>query len=273
MVEIKASLVKELRERTNVSMMECKKALIETNGDLEAAIEILRKAGQAKAVKKSSRVAAEGLVIFKVAANNKSAAIVEVNCETDFVAKGEQFKEFADKIAKLALEKQLESNADSIENMRLELVAKLGENIAVRRSKHLEIQQGTIGAYLHGVSGVAKIATLVSIDIDNPELAKDIAMQVAAMKPEFISEEYVPKSRIAPEKEVFMAQAKQLAANKPGNVLEKIVSSKIKTFLSEITLVGQAFIKDSSKTIEQLLNSHKAKVTNIIRYEVGENIE
>jgi elongation factor Ts len=282
--EISAGLVKELRERTGVGMMECKKALVAANGDIEKAIEDLRKAGQAKAVKKSDRIAAEGLIVISIAKDAKSVAMVEINCETDFVAREEKFREFANAISSVALHSQLdkvEALADaiipttkkSVEETRLALVATLGENIAVRRAFYLQVKEGVVGAYLHGSNDGARIASIVAINKDEANLAKDLAMQVAAMKPEYIAEKDLPAERIAKEKEIFMAEVMKNNAGKPADILEKIVLGKLKKLAKEITLLGQEFVKDSDTTIEQLLKNAKAEVTHMVRYEVGEGIE
>ncbi len=284
MIEITAGLVKELRERTGVGMMECKKALVVANGDIDKAIEDLRKAGQAKAVKKGDRIAAEGLIVIITAPDNKSAAMVEINCETDFVAREGKFKQFANYVSKVVLNSGIEDidtlaniiipeTQKSIEDARLELISQLGENIAVRRCVYVHVKDGVVGTYLHGSAEGARIAAMVSINKEKPELAKDLAMQVAAMKPEYIAEQDIPKERLAKEKEIFMAEVTQNNTGKPAEIIEKIVGGKIKKLAKEITLLGQDFVKESSQTIEQLLKSANSDVTYIVRYEVGEGIE
>lgn len=284
MIEITAGLVKELRERTGVGMMECKKALVAANGDIDKAIEDLRKAGQAKAVKKGDRIAAEGLIVIITAPDNKTAAMVEINCETDFVAREGKFKQFANYVSKVVLNSGIEDidtlaniiipeTQKSIEDARLELISQLGENIAVRRSVYVHVKDGVVGTYLHGSAEGARIAAMVSINKEKPELAKDLAMQVAAMKPEYIAEQDIPKERLAKEKEIFMAEVMQNNTGKPAEIIEKIVGGKIKKLAKEITLLGQDFVKESSQTIEQLLKSANSDVTYIVRYEVGEGIE
>jgi elongation factor Ts len=270
MTQITADMVKELRMRTGTGIMECKKALVESGGDLDKAIEALRKAGQAKAIKKGMRATAEGLVSIALADNNKSAAIVEVNCETDFVAREAGFKQFVlDVAASVLKNKVLE---EKFEETRLALISKLGENISVRRVDFQEVSNGVIGTYIHGSDDAARIASLVCIDTDDVSLATDLAMQVAAMDPEYLDESLVPEERIAKEKEIFMVQAKEANANKPEDILSKIVNGKLKKFIKDITLLGQVFVKDSSQNIAQLLQAKKAKILDYKRFEVGEGI-
>ena len=278
------ALVKELRERTGVGMMECKKALVASNGDIEKAIDDLRKSGQAKAVKKGDRIAAEGLVVISLAADNKSAAMVEVNCETDFVAREDQFKKFAGAASQLALQNATEdltaleqmvipTSNKTIAAASLELVATLGEKIAPRRIVYLAVTDGVVGAYLHGSADGARIAAMVTINKPDLTLAKDLAMQVAAMKPEYITEQDIPADRLNKEKEIFLAEVQEHNAGKPQEILEKIVAGKIKKFVKEVTLLGQEFVKDPNQTIEQLLKAANATVSKMIRFEVGEGIE
>ena len=259
MAQITASMVKELRERTGVGMMECKKALVAAEGDMDSAIEALRKAGQAKGDKKAGRTTAEGLVAIKVAEHGKRAAMVEVNCETDFVAREGLFAEFAQQLADCALANQQDNvellmpcalqGGQSAEQLRLELVAQLGENIVVRRIQLIDSLSGVVGAYVHGGVATGRIGALAALDLENAQLAKDLAMHVAAMKPEYIDESVVPEARIAQEKEIFLAQAEQAQAGKPADILEKIVVGKVKKFLKEITLQGQPFVKDGDQTV------------------------
>ena len=267
MTQITAEMVRDLRERTGVGMMDCKKALVAANGEMDLAIETLRKAGQATAVKKGSRIAAEGVVSVAVTADKKSAIIVEVNCETDFVAREARFKAFAQQIANKSL--------SDVEEARLALVGQLGENIVVRRERTVKAEAaGTVAAYVHGgEAGAAQIGALVAISVDDANLAKDLTMHIAAMKPEYISEADVPAERVAKEKEILLAQAQEANAGKPIEILEKIISGKIGKFIKEITLVGQPFIKNTDQTVGALLDSHKAKVTDFVRFEVGEGIE
>ena len=259
---ISAAQVKELRERTGSGMMECKKALVEAGGDMEAAVELLRKSGLAKADKKAGRVAAEGLIVIELSDDGKRAAQVEVNCETDFVAKKEEFQDFAGKVARRVLvsnpdslealmEMPLEDGSDvSIETARKELVAKLGENITVRRFTVMETS-GTIGSYIHG----GRIGVLVDLDGGDAGLARDIAMHVAASRPVAVSEADVPADLLAKEREIITAQAEE--SGKPA----------------EITLLGQPFVKDPDTTVGKLLDKAGARVAGFQRMELGEGIE
>lgn len=277
-MNISASQVKELRERTGSGMMECKKALVEANGDLEAAVEIMRKAGLAKADKKSSRTAAEGCIRVHAAADGKSAAMVEINCETDFVAKNEEFVAFADQVAQSVLASD-PANIDALLSVRLEgvdisaderrkeLIAKLGENINVRRFERYVSANGATASYLHG----ARIGVLVEIEGGDAGLGKDIAMHVAASKPVCVDENGVAPELIAKEKEIYTAQAAD--SGKPANIVEKMVEGRVKKFLGEITLVGQPFVKDPDQTVGALLKSKGASVARFVRLEVGEGIE
>lgn len=274
-MEITASLVKELRERTGSGMMECKKALVEAQGDIEAAIEAMRKSGQAKAAKKAGRIAAEGIVLAQKQDN--LAAIVEINSETDFVAKGDDFKEFAQAVidtvfkarpANLEALLAAELNGKTVEETRNDLVAKIGENINVRRFTLFEnVEGGNLGVYPHGT----RIAVLVQMKGGSPELAKDIAMHVAASRPVCVSEEQVPAEDVARERRIFSEQAAE--SGKPANVIEKMVEGRVKKFLAEVTLVGQAFVKNPDQTVDQLLKANGATVLQFARIEVGEGIE
>jgi len=259
-------------------MMECKKALTETNGDLEAAVELMRKAGLAKADKKSGRTAAEGCVCSKASADGKRAAIVEVNSETDFVAKGDDFINFANLVAQVALDSEattleglLESKnpatGESIEETRRAMIAKIGENIAVRRFERFSAPAGLVASYLHG----SRIGVLVELSGGDAALGKDVAMHVAATKPACVDETGVDAELIEKEKAIFSAQAE--ASGKPANVIEKMVEGRIKKFLGEITLVGQPFVKDPDQTVGKLLADKGAKVARFVRLEVGEGIE
>lgn len=273
-MSVTAKMVSDLRERTGVGMMDCKKALVAANGDMEQAIEALRKAGQASAVKKGNRIAAEGVVAVLVSADNKTATIAEINCETDFVAREARFKDFAQQTVKtLAQTQQLDSSA--IEEARLGLISQLGENIAVRRFIQIRAEgNGVVAAYLHGgESGAARIGAMVAIDTNDLSLAKDLAMHIAALKPEYLSENEVPAERIAKEKEILLAQAQEANAGKPADILEKIIAGKMGKFLKEITLLGQPFVKNPDQTVTALLAASKAKVTSYVRFEVGEGIE
>jgi len=273
-MKITASLVKELRERTGSGMMECKKALVDSNGDIEAAIEAMRKSGQAKAAKKSSRVAAEGLITLQRDGNK--AAMVEVNCETDFVTKNEDFKNFCQSVTALTLREQptdlqalLSSTMDngkSVEDNRHELISKIGENIMVRRFAVMEAKD-RLGVYLHGT----RIGILVDMQGGSDDLAKDVAMHIAASRPVCVSSDQIPADIIAKEKEIFTAQAAE--TGKPAQIIEKIVQGRLNKFFNEITLLGQPFIKDPDQTISKLLKANQATVLRFERLEVGEGIE
>ncbi len=272
-MSITAAQVKELRERTGAGMMECKKALVETGGDMEAAIEHLRKSGLAKADKKSGRVAAEGAVIQ--AGDEKHAVLVEINCETDFVAKDENFRGFAEEVAGLALEAAdvdalnaaAMANGHSVEENRQQLVAKLGENIQVRRLVRLQADPGVVGSYIHG----GRIGVLVAVSGNDVELARDIAMHVAALNPAYRDVADVPADAVEKEKEILIAQAAD--SGKPADIIEKMVGGRLKKHLAEITLTGQPFVKDSDVTVGQLLKSRGAEVQAFVRLAVGEGIE
>ena len=271
---ITASMVKELRERTGAGMMECKKALVEANGDLDAAAEALRKSGQAKADKKAGRVAADGRVV--ISKDGGKAVIVEVNSETDFVAKDENFSAFADSVAAVvlasgvadvaALASEDIGDGRSVEQARTDLVQKVGENISVRRAQIIEAD-GPIGAYTHG----ARIGAVVALKGGDEELARDIAMHVAAINPTCIDETGVPAEMLEREKRIFAEQA--AASGKPPEIVEKMVTGRIAKFLKEVTLVGQPFVKDDKQSVGQLLKSANASVASFIRFEVGEGIE
>ena len=275
MVAITATLVKELRERTGSGMMECKKALQETQGDIEAAVEAMRKAGQAKADKKASRVAAEGLIVIRQAAG--AAAMVEVNCETDFVTKNDDFREFAAAVVEVVLNgdpADLETllalttaNGQSVEQNRRECIAKIGENINVRRFARLATPAGVLGSYLHGT----RIGVLVELDGGDGDLARDIAMHVAASRPLCVSADQIPVEQVTKEKEIFAAQA--AASGKPANIVEKMVEGRLRKYFDEITLLGQPFVKDPEQSVEKLLKAHQARVIRFERFELGEGIE
>jgi elongation factor Ts len=273
---ITAALVKELRERTGAGMMECKKALVEMDGDIDAAIEHMRKTGMAKADKKAGRAAAEGLVAIKASGDKKTAVIVEVNSETDFVAKGDDFKEFVSSIADLVLEEQpadidalLEAklaSGETVEEKRKAMIAKLGENMTVRRFEVVKAQ-GVIASYSHG----SKIGVLVDVEGGDEELGKDLAMHIAASRPVCVDESNVPQSELDKEKEIYTAQAQE--SGKPAEIIEKMVQGRLKKFLKEITLLGQPFVKDPDLTVEKLLKDKNAKVHAFVRLEVGEGVE
>lgn len=273
-MSISASMVKELRERTGAGMMECKRALVETGGGIDEAVELLRKSGQAKADKKAGRIAADGLVV--IAADGKNAAITEINSETDFVAKDDNFIEFAQAVAAAALAGDVsdvaglnaEALADgrTVEAARTELVAKVGENISLRRFARLQAVDH-LGSYTHG----ARIAAIVSLRGGNAEIARDIAMHIAATNPVCIDEQGVPAETLERERRIFSEQAAE--SGKPPEIVEKMVSGKVARFFREVTLMGQPFIKDSDVTIGKLLKDADASVTGFVRYEVGEGIE
>ena len=273
---ITASMVKELRERTGAGMMECKKMLTETNGDMEAAIDTMRKSGAAKADKKAGRIAAEGKVVITVSDDGKEASIIEVNCETDFVAKDENFVGFvtaagasvlSDKPADVAALSALPlDSGETVEETRANLVAKIGENMQVRRFELLS-SEGQVCAYNHGV----RIGVAVAITGGDEALGKDVAMHIAASRPTCISEDQVPAELLEKEKEILVAQAQD--SGKPMEIIEKMVEGRMRKFLSEITLVGQPFVKDPDQTVGQLLKAAGAEVTAYTRYEVGEGIE
>jgi elongation factor Ts len=271
---ITASMVKELRERTGAGMMECKKALVATDGNIDAAAEELRKSGQAKADKKAGRVAADGRVVIGTDAGR--AVIAEVNSETDFVAKDENFVSFAEGVAAAALSSGVTDVAalaatpidgtKTIEEARTELVTKVGENISVRRVSIVS-GSGPIGHYTHG----ARIGAVVVLDGGSEDLARDIAMHVAATNPVCINEHDVPKETLERERRIFSEQA--AASGKPAEIVEKMISGRIAKFLKEITLVGQAFVKDPDISVGKLLKNANATVTSFVRFEVGEGIE
>lgn len=279
-MQISASMVKELRERTGAGMMDCKKALQEAAGDLEAAIDVMRKSGIAKAAKKAGRIAAEGTIVVKPDETGDHALVVEVNCETDFVAKDENFQTFSRQLAASLLEQAgatLESvgemqlsgtAAQTVEETRQELVTKLGENISIRRFARLDRSAGgTLGIYLHGI----RIGVIVDLSTDNPGLAKDLAMHIAACNPLCVNEQDVPPQVLEKERQIQLAQARE--SGKPDAIIEKMVAGRMKKFLRENTLTGQAFVKDPDTSVAALLKASNAAVNGFIRYEVGEGIE
>jgi len=275
MTTISASQVKELRERTGAAMMDCKKALEKSSGDMEKAIEELRKSGITKASKKAGRIAAEGVIA--IAEKDNRAVMLEVNSETDFVARDSNFTDFVKALSATALEsasvdidslasKSLAGSSATVEESRQALVAKVGENVQLRRLVH-SAEAVTVGTYLHG----SRIGVIVELDVDNKELARDIAMHIAASKPIVISPENVSEEIVAKEKEIYMAQA--ATSGKPQEIIEKMVLGRLKKYLDEVSLTGQPFVKDPDITVGSLLNKHRAKVINFHRYEVGEGIE
>lgn len=273
---ITAALVKELRERTGAGMMECKKILTETDGDIEVAIEELRKRGAAAADKKSDRVAAEGTVIALVSGDK--GVLLEVNCETDFVGKDENFVSFAQNVAQTVLDTDAQSveavsaaaisgGSATVEETRSALVQKIGENVQIRRFETVSAAAGeVISSYQHGKN----IGVLVKTTGDD-ELGRDLAMHVAASKPLCISEDQIPADQIEKEKEIFSAQAAE--SGKPAEIIEKMVVGRLRKFVNEVTLLGQSFVKDPDMTVEKLLKSKNAEISNFVRYEVGDGIE
>lgn len=268
---ITAEQVKELRERTGAGMMECKKALEEAKGDMEQAITAMRKTGQAKAAKKAGRIAAEGVVAIAVSEDNKRAFMAEINTETDFAARDASFKEFVDKVINSGLENKATDLASlmalpGIPESNEELVAKIGENIQIRRAVLLE-SEGSIGSYSHA----GRIGVIAGLSTDDLQLGKDIAMHIAASKPEVVNPEDVSAATIDKEKQIYLAQASE--TGKPSEVIEKMVDGKIKKFINEISLAGQPFVKDPSITVGELLGKMKTTVSSFVRFEVGEGIE
>ncbi|WLD59204.1 translation elongation factor Ts [Salinispirillum sp. LH 10-3-1] len=272
MANITASQVKELRERTGLGMMECKKALVEANGDIEVAIDDLRKSSGLKAAKKAGRTAAEGVAVSRVSADGKSAALVEVNSETDFVARDDNFLKFVDLVADKAFADKQEDvaalMAGELENAREALVQKIGENITVRRVAMLT---GGADSVIAGYSHGGRIGVLVELKGGNEELAKDIAMHVAAINPQFVSAEQVPEEVLEREKEVVRAQSE--SSDKPAEIIEKMIQGRIKKFLAEISLVEQPFVKDPDVKVGDLARKAGAEVVSFVRFEVGEGIE
>jgi len=278
-MSISAQQVKELRERTGLGMMECKAALTETQGDMGAAEDLLRKRAGAKVEKKAGRIAADGAIGIYVSPDRKNAAMVEVNSETDFVAKGDDFAAFAAMTAERVASQQpadvdalyrlplKENAAQTIAQTREGLVMKLGENINVRRFDRLVAGKGQIGSYVHG----RKIGVMVEVEGGDESLARDIAMHIAASRPEYVSKDQVPAAAVAREKEIFAEQAK--GSGKPPEIIEKMVMGRVNKYLNEITLLGQPFVKDPDMTVEKLLKSKNAGVTRFTRYEVGEGME
>ena len=274
---ISAALVKELRERTGSGMMECKKALVETNGDIEAAIEVMRKSGLAKADKKADRIAAEGIIAMNIADGASQGVMIEINSETDFVAKSDDFMGFANHIAQRAVEASPAdldafmslsyADGETVNEARQRLIAKIGENISVRRFTDYSAANGIVGGYLHG----SRIGVLVELNGGDEALAKDIAMHIAASKPMCVSADQVPADVIASEKEIYSAQAAE--SGKPADIIEKMVQGRINKYLKEVTLLGQPFVKDPDQTVEALLKKVGASVVRFERFEVGEGIE
>jgi elongation factor Ts len=273
---ITAEAVKTLRERTGAGMMECKKALVETGGDLDAAAELMRKAGLAKADKKAGRIAAEGAVVTARSADGRDAVVVEANCETDFVSRQDEFQQFAVAVADAALAAGVDSleaalalpmpGGSTVEETRRSLVSRIGENIAVRRVARLSAPT-VIGSYVHGI----RIGVLVGLEGGDESLAHDLAMHIAASNPQYATPAEVPAEQVDKEREILAAQAAQ--EGKPAEIVAKMVEGRIRKYLAEICLVGQPFVKDPDTTVEKLLKAAGARVTGFIRFEVGEGIE
>ncbi len=276
-MEISAALVRELRERTNAPMMECKKALVSANGDIEAAITAMRTAGSAKADKKAHRTAAEGLITICMNGDETKAIMTEINCETDFVARDSNFIDFTRAVTQLALDDQI-ADKDVLSNARLSaegtvdearknLVAKIGENINIRRIATFNIKEGRLGMYVHS----GRIGVVVHVKGDDNDLAKNIAMHIAANNPQVVSPTDVDPEVIAREKAIYVAQAQE--SGKPAEVIEKMIQGRLNKFLDEVSLLGQAYVKDPDITVGALLKSKKAEVVSFARFAVGEGIE
>ncbi|SDW45057.1 translation elongation factor Ts [Thiocapsa roseopersicina] len=276
---ITAALVKELRERTGAGMMECKKALVESDGDIEAAIEAMRKAGQAKAAKKSGRTAAEGVVMIEIAPGGKRGVLVEINCETDFVAKDTNFLGFAQSVAATALAGDM-ADAESlsatalcddaestVDQAREGLITKIGENVQVRRLVRFDDVEGSLYSYRHGV----RIGVVLEMSGGDEALGRDIAMHIAATNPLCLGADEVPPETLAKEREIFKAQA--LDSGKPEAIVDKIIDGRVRKYLEEVTLLGQPFVKDPDTSVEKLLKQAGARVYRFARVEVGEGIE
>ena len=271
MANISASLVKELRERTGLGMMECKKALVEADGDIEAAIDNMRKASGLKAAKKAGRTAAEGIIVTRTSDDNSEALLLEVNSETDFVARDDNFLAFANKVADQAFaSKQTDIAtlmADGLEAEREALVQKIGENISVRRAVLIGGEGKTVATYVHG----GRIGVAVELKGGNEELGRDVAMHIAAINPQYVSPEQVPQEMLDREKEVVSAQAEN--SGKPAEIIEKMVTGRLKKFVAEISLVEQPFVKDPDTKVGTLVKNAGAELVGFTRLEVGEGIE
>jgi elongation factor Ts len=272
-MNITAESVKQLRERTGAGMMECKRALVETHGDLDAAADLMRKTGMAKADKKASRVAAEGTVAIE--RSGAHAVLIEVNCETDFVARGDEFQGFAKALAQAALTSTTDTvdgllaavaGGTTLEEQRRALIAKIGENISVRRFVKLAAP-GALGTYIHG----SRIGSLVALEGGDETLARDLAMHVAAVNPAYIDASEVPAAVLDKEREILTEQTK--GEKKPPEIIAKMVEGRLRKYLAEITLLGQPFVKDPDTTVEKLVKKAGAKVVKFVRYEVGAGIE
>lgn len=267
-----AALVKELRERTGLGLLECKRALAAAGGDVEQAIEEMRKSSGMKAAKKAGRTAADGVVVTRVAQDGSYGIVVEVNSETDFVARDENFLSFVNAVTDAAFEARQDDvaalMAGELESSREALVQKIGENIGVRRIQIVSAENGVVGSYVHGNN---RIAVLVELKGGDQDLAKDVAMHVAAVSPQVVSADDMPAEQIEKEKEIYTAQA--LESGKPAEIVEKMIGGRIKKFLSENSLIEQPFVKDPETTVGKLVSSAGAEVVSFARFEVGEGIE
>ena len=277
-MSVTAQTVKALRERTGAGMMECKKALLEVGGDIEAAADLMRKSGLAKADKKAGRVAAEGVIALESAPDGRTAAIVEVNSETDFVAREKDFQAFAADVAKVALDARpadLEAllaaklpSGSTVDEARRALIARIGENIGVRRFQVVE-SPARLAAYLHG----GRIGALVSLEGGDEQLGRDLAMHVAASNPQYLSADDVPEDFLASEREIELAKAETEAGGKPKEIIAKMVEGRLRKSMAAITLLGQPFVRDPDMSVDKLLKERNAKVLDYVRYEVGAGIE
>ena len=276
-MSVTAAMVKDLRQRTSAGMMDCKKALVESEGDMEKAAELLRKKGAAKAESKAGRIAADGAIVQKISTDGRQGVLIEINCETDFVARADSFVEFTGQVADYvtaqrpkSLEELLDgtlANGQTVEDARSTLVGRIGENISVRRFEVIQAEEGRISGYLHG----HKIGVLVSVRSGTEELGHDLAMHIAASNPLAIEESGIPENEIISEREIYLSQAED--TGKPANVVQTIVDGRMKKYLKENTLLGQNFVKNPEITIADLLKENGAEVLEIFRYELGEGLE
>ena len=276
-MSVTAQLVKELRQRTGAGMMECKKALVESQSDIEKATQLLREKGAASAEKKAGRITAEGKIILNISDGEKIGTLVEINCETDFVARDASFENFADSIVQFISTSKPETlddlyngvlkGGEKIEDAKNALISILGENLAVRRFERIEAEEGVVYGYLHG----RKIGVLVSVVNGTEQLGRDLAMQIAASNPISIYESQISRQKLEEERKIFTTQAKE--TGKPDPVVEKIVEGKMRKFISENTLLGQQFVKDTQLTVGQVLESSSSTVESFIRYELGEGLQ
>ncbi len=278
-MEISAAIVKELWKRTQASMMDCKRALVASKGDIEVAIQEMRKAGQSKAEKKASRTTAEGVIEALCSPDAKEAVLLEINCETDFVGREQKFRQFATRALQQALTLGSKEEAFSqlqamMETERLELVAQLGENISIRRMAFHKVQEGLVGIYLHGGSAEvgARIGVLVVLKQGTPAIARDLAMHIAAMSPEYLNTSDIPVDRLAKEREVALAEYEKSAQAAQAHLREPIIGGKLKKFMAGVTLLEQPYVKEPSKTVKTFLEESKAQIQHFVRFEVGEGI-